>query len=353
MKVAVFSTKSYDREFLSRANVSWGHDLTFFEARLKESTASLAAGFGAVCVFVNDVLDAPVIKKLAALGVRMVSLRCAGFNNVDLCQAYHSGLRVGRVPAYSPHGVAEHAVALMMALNRRLVRASNRVREGNFSLEGLEGFEIFGKTIGVLGTGKIGECFARILLGFGARVIAFDPYENPGLKAAGVEYLPLPEVIAKSDIISLHLPLTPDTRHLIDARAIEQMKKGVMLINTSRGALVDTSAVIEGLKSGRIGALALDVYEEEGDLFFQDLSNSAIQDDVFARLLTFPNVLITGHQAFFTDTALLNIAETALGNIAAFEKGSLDPKNEVSCDHIDKQRNCGRPCGRPAGSSRS
>jgi D-lactate dehydrogenase len=347
MKVAFFSTKSYDREFFERINKRFGHNLVYFEGRLKEETAGLTQGFGAVCVFVNDEVNAAVMKTLAANGVGLVALRCAGFNNVDLCAAYYQKIRVARVPEYSPHGVAEHAVALMLALNRKLFRAYNRVRDGNFTLNGLLGFEVYGLTVGVIGTGKIGACFAKIMQGFGASVIAYDPYPNPELEKLGILYLPLAEVLRKADILSLHVPLAPETRHMINAGAIKLMKKGVMLINTSRGGLVDTSAVIKGLKSGQIGSLALDVYEEEAGLFYQDLSGAVIQDDVFARLLTFPNVLITGHQGFFTETALTNITETTLKNIADHEQGQLDPHFEVTCDRIKPASPCGHACGKP------
>ncbi|RMH75404.1 MAG: 2-hydroxyacid dehydrogenase [Calditrichaeota bacterium] len=320
MKVAVFSTKAYDREFLEAANREFGHELIFFEPHLNRETAPLATGFPAVCVFVNDTLDAPTIEALAGGGTRLIALRCAGFNNVDLAAAEVHGLTVVRVPAYSPHAVAEHTVALLLAVNRKIHRAYNRVREGNFSLEGLLGWDIHGQTVGIIGTGKIGAVVARILNGFGCRLFAYDPYPNAECERIGVRYVTLQELFRHSDIITLHCPLTPETHHLIDQAALEQMKPGVVLINTSRGALIDTRAVIRNLKSGKIGYLALDVYEEEADLFFEDLSNQVIQDDVFARLLTFPNVLITAHQAFFTRNALENIAHTTLSNITEFEQ---------------------------------
>jgi D-lactate dehydrogenase len=321
MRVAVFSTKPYDRKFLEEANRGHGHDLVFLEPRLSEETAPLAAGFPAVCVFVNDRLDAHVLETLAAKGTRLVALRCAGFNNVDLARAEQVGITVARVPAYSPHAVAEHAVALILALNRKTHRAYNRTREGNFTLEGLVGFDLHGKTVGVVGTGKIGAIVAGIMRGFGCRVLAYDPHPHPELAAAGIDYVPLPQLLAAADVVTLHSPLTPETRHLIDAEAVRRMKRGVMLVNTSRGALIDTRAVIRALKSGHIGYLGLDVYEEEEELFFEDLSQQLIQDDVFTRLLTFPNVLITAHQAFLTQEAMENIAETTLANIAAFETG--------------------------------
>jgi D-lactate dehydrogenase len=327
MNVAVFSTKNYDREFLNAANQERGHDVTYFETRLTRKTAPLAAGFSVVVAFVNDVLDAEVLDCLAGQGTKLLALRSAGFNHVDLNAAEKLGLPVVRVPAYSPHAVAEHTLGLMLALNRKIHRSYNRVREGNFSLEGLLGFDFYGKTAGVIGTGKIGGIVARLLAAFGCRVLGHDIRPDPECERAGVAYVSERELLIRSDIISLHCPLTPESHHLISAEAIEIMKRGVMLINTSRGELVDTGAVIGGLKSGKIGYLGLDVYEEEGDLFFEDLSGSVIQDDVFMRLLTFPNVLITGHQAFFTREAVRNIAETTMANITAFEEGRLD--NEV------------------------
>jgi D-lactate dehydrogenase len=321
MKVAVFSTKVYDRKFLSDANSPTQHELVFFEPRLNRDTAILAAGFPAVCVFVHDQVDAPTLELLASRGTRLVVLRCAGFNNVDLQAAADLGITVVRVPAYSPYGVAEHAVGLILSLNRKIHRAYNRVREGNFSLDGLLGFNLHDRTVGIIGTGKIGLILGKIMKGFGCNLLAYDVYRNPELEALGGKYVELPELFANSDIISLHCPLTPETHHLINAEAIEQIKSGVMLINTSRGALIDTLAVIEGLKSGKIGYLGVDVYEQESELFFEDLSGEIIQDDIFQRLTTFPNVLITGHQAFFTAEALHNIAETTFANIADVENG--------------------------------
>ena len=293
----------------------------FLEAPLGPRTAALARGLAAVCPFVNDRLDAAVVEELGAGGTRMLALRSAGFNHVDLHAAVRAGIVVARVPAYSPHAVAEHTVALMLSLNRRLHRAYARVREGNFALEGLLGFDFHGRTAGIVGTGKIGAAVARILAGFGCRLVAHDPYPNPECLELGARYVGLPELWASADVVSLHCPLTADTRHLVDARAVAAMKPGVMLVNTGRGALVDTRAVIAGLKSGRIGYLGLDVYEEEEHLFFQDLSSHVIQDDVFARLLTFPNVLITAHQGFFTREALRAISMTTLDNVTAFEQG--------------------------------
>jgi D-lactate dehydrogenase len=321
MRVSVFSSKPYDRHYLSAANHGHGHDLLFLEARLASATSSLAAGTEAVCAFVNDDLSAPVIDSLHQLGVRLIVLRSAGFNHVDVARAADLSITVARVPAYSPHAVAEHAVGLILTLNRKFHRAYNRVREGNFAIDGLLGFDINGRTVGIIGTGAIGTVFGRILSGFGCRLLAFDPAPSGECRRLGVEYVDRHRLFAESDIISLHCPLTPETYHLIDAAAIDLMKRGVMIINTSRGALVDTPAVIRALKAGHIGYLGLDVYEEEADLFFEDLSGVVIQDDVFARLLTFPNVLITSHQGFFTDDALRNIAETTIGNVSAYEQG--------------------------------
>jgi D-lactate dehydrogenase len=324
MKVAVFSTKPYDEQYLAEANARHGHELEFLEARLTRQTAGLATGSRAVCAFVNDILDAPVLEQLAEAGVSVIALRSAGFNHIDLPASEELGLTVVRVPVYSPYAVAEHAVTLILSLNRKIHRAYARVRDGNFALGGLLGFDLHGKTVGVVGTGAIGSVFARIMHGFGCRVLAYDPYPNEELARSVVDYVALPHLFASSDIVALHCPLTPETHHLIDGAALEQMHEGVMLINTSRGALVDTNAVIEALKSGKIGYLGLDVYEEEGDLFFQDLSDQVITDDVFSRLLTFPNVVVTGHQAFFTAEALEHIAETTLANLTAIERGTDD-----------------------------
>jgi D-lactate dehydrogenase len=331
MKVAVFSTKTYDRRFLEAANADHRHELVFFEARLTADTAVLATGFPAVCAFVNDQLDEKTLKALAEQETRLIALRSAGFNHVDLTAATELGLTIVRVPAYSPYAVAEHAIGLILTLNRKIHRAYNRVREGNFSLDGLLGFDLHGKTVGIVGTGKIGVIVAQILKGFGCQLLTYDLYPNPECEALGAKYVELPELFAGSDIITLHCPLTPETYHLINDQALDQMKLGVMLINTSRGALVDTEAVIGALKSRKIGYLGLDVYEQESDLFFEDLSEEVIQDDVFQRLLTFPNVLITGHQAFFTENALKNIAETTLSNITDIEQGRPCP-NQISSD---------------------
>ncbi len=325
MRVTVFSTKPYDRAFLSEENTRHGHDLTFFEPRLAAETALLAAGHEAVCAFVNDRLDAEVLGILASRGIRTIALRCAGFNNVDLEAAGRLGLIVARVPAYSPYAVAEHTLALILGLNRRIPRAYNRVREGDFSLDGLLGFDLHGRTVGIVGTGQIGAVVARILTGFGCRLLAHDPVRNAEVEALGIRYVALPELLAESDIVTLHCPLLPQTRHLIDAGALVLMRRGAMLINTSRGALLDTPAVIEALKSGHLGYLGLDVYEEEAALFFEDLSGQVLQDDVFARLLTFPNVLITGHQGFFTREALTAIAATTLANLDDIAAGRPCP----------------------------
>jgi D-lactate dehydrogenase len=320
MRVAVFSTKPYDRFFLEEAAAGTAHALTFLETSLEAQTTALANGADAICAFVNDRLDASCLAELASLRVRLVALRCAGFNNVDLVRARELGLTIARVPAYSPHAVAEHTLALILTLDRKIHRAYNRVREGNFALEGLLGFDLHGKTVGIVGTGKIGEIVAGILKGFGCELLGYDPFPNPACAALGLRYVSKTELLAASDVITLHCPLTPETRHFIDAEALAMCKRGFMLVNTSRGAVVDTRAVIRGLKDGAVGSLALDVYEEEEDLFFRDLSADVIQDDVFARLLTFPNVLITGHQAFFTREALTSISETTIGNITAFER---------------------------------
>ena len=321
MKIAIVSTKSYDREFLTAANAGHGHELVFFEPRLTVETVPLVAGFPAICAFVNDVLSGPVLRALHAKGLKLIALRCAGFNNVDLDVAAELGITIVRVPAYSPYGVAEHTVALMLALNRKIHRAYNRVREGNFSLEGLMGFEINGRTVGVIGTGKIGVIVGSIMRGFGCNVLAYDIKPDPQFVAAGAKYVELHELIRESDIITLHCPLTPQTFHLIDTPTIDLMKDGVMLINTGRGALVNTKAVINGLKSKKIGYLGLDVYEEEADLFFEDLSGEVIKDDVFMRLLTFPNVIVTAHQAFFTGHALGAIAQTTIDNVTTVASG--------------------------------
>lgn len=329
MRIAVYSTKEYDRQTLTET-ARGRHEFTWLEPRLEAITASLADGHEGVCVFVNDVLDREVIVHLAEAGVKLIALRCAGFNNVDVPAAVEHGIAVGRVPEYSPYSVAEHTVGMMLALNRQFPRAYNRVRDGNFALKGLLGFDMFGKTAGVIGTGKIGAQVCRILLGIGCRVVGYDKFSNSDLAAAGVDYRELHDVITESDILTLHCPLTPETYHLINERTLSVMKDGVMLINTSRGGLLNTEAVLKGLKSGKIGHLGLDVYEEEADLFFEDRSEVVMQDDVFARLLTFRNVLITGHQAFFTREALAKIASTTIENLTAFEvDGRVPEANRV------------------------
>lgn len=340
MRIAVYSTKPYDRKALEAANERHGHELTFLEARLQENTASLADGHDAVCAFVNDQIGTGVVHQLADQGVELLTLRSAGFNHVDIDAATERGITVVRVPAYSPYAVAEHTVGLMIAVNRRLHRAYNRVRDGNFALEGLLGFDLRSKRVGIIGTGRIGQITARILRGFGCSLRAYDPYPNDEVRDYGVRYVDLDTLFAECDVITLHCPLTPDTHHIIDAEALSKMKDGVMIVNTSRGPLVDTVAVIEGLKSGKIGNLALDVYEEEGDLFFEDLSDKVITDDVFSRLLTFPNVLITAHQAFFTQEALSNIGETTLGNASAYARGDRSG-NEITPENIRPSRRSG------------
>ena len=319
MKVAFFSTKSYDKEYFNKFNGLDSHPLTFFEVPLNRQTASLTEGFEAVCVFVNDVIDKETIDIISTCGIRVIVLRCAGFNNIDLKAAKNKQIKVLRVPAYSPQSVAEHATALILTLNRKTHKAYNRVREGNFSIENLTGFNLYGKTVGVIGTGLIGHCFCKIMLGFGCKVLAYDIMPSEELVQDGVSYQRLEEVLAGSDILSLHCPLNPETAHMINATAIAKMKTGVMLINTSRGALMNAQDAIEGLKTGKIGYLGIDVYEQEADLFFQDLSESVIQDDVIARLISFPNVLITGHLGFFTKEALEEISTITLNNLSDFE----------------------------------
>ena len=328
MNIAFFSTKKYDQDFFDSTNTDFNHQLTFFETGLNEHTASLTKDFNAVCVFVNDDLNAATIDLLAKNGVQLIALRCAGFNNVDLKAAAEKNIKVVRVPAYSPQAVAEHAVALILTLNRKTHKAYNRVRENNFSLEKLTGFNLYGKTVGVIGTGIIGQCFAKIMLGFGCKVLAYDIKPNEKLKASGVEYVELEKLLKASDIISLHCPLNEHTHHLIDGNAFEKMKDGAMLINTGRGALIDTSAVVEALKSEKLGYLGIDVYEQESGLFFNDLSETVNKDDDFLRLMSFPNVLITGHQGFFTKEALEQIAQVTLQNLTDFENGAA-LENEV------------------------
>ena len=319
MKIAFFSAKIYDREFFKQ-NLG-GHEIIYFEAPLNEQTVNLAHGCNAVCLFVNDKLNEPVLKTLSTSGIKLAALRCAGFNNVDIVAAKANNISIVRVPAYSPYAVAEHAVALILTLNRKTHKAYNRVKEGNFSLERLTGFDLHGKTVGVIGTGKIGQVFCNIMNGFGCKVLAFDLIANKHMEEAGVTYLPLTDVLEQADIISLHCPLNEQTRHIINTQTIAMMKEGAMLINTSRGALIHTTDVIKALKTGRIGYLGLDVYEQEETLFFNDLSENIIQDDDIMRLLSFPNVLITSHQGFFTEEALIQIAQITMQNISEFEAG--------------------------------
>lgn len=328
MNIAFFSTKKYDQDFFDSTNIDFNHQLTFFETGLNGHTASLTKDFNAVCVFVNDDLNAATIDQLAKNGIQLIALRCAGFNNVDLKAAAEKNIKVVRVPAYSPQAVAEHAVALILTLNRKTHKAYNRVRENNFSLEKLTGFNLYGKTVGIIGTGIIGQCFAKIMLGFGCKVLAYDIKPNEELKSSGVEYVELEKLLKASDIISLHCPLNEHTHHLIDGNAFEKMKDGAMLINTGRGALIDTSAVVEALKSEKLGYLGIDVYEQESGLFFNDLSETVNKDDDFLRLMSFPNVLITGHQGFFTKEALEQIAQVTLQNLTDFENGAA-LENEV------------------------
>ncbi len=327
MRTLVYSSQTYDRESFLGAQIVPEIELHFQPARLTLDTVALADQYEVVCAFINDDLSAPVLEQLAAGGTRLIALRSAGFNHVDLAVANRLGLSVVRVPAYSPHAVAEHAVALILSLNRHLHRAYNRTRDGDFSLHGLTGFDLVGKTVGVVGTGQIGATFARIMAGFGCQLLAYDPYPNPRVEALGARYLPLDELLAEAQIISLHCPLNDHTRHLINPDSLSRMQRGAMLINTGRGALVNTPALIEALKSGQLGYLGLDVYEEEAQLFFEDRSDLPLQDDVLARLLTFPNVVITAHQAFLTKEALGAIAQTTLDNITGWAAGS--PQNLV------------------------
>lgn len=336
MKIAMFDTHTYDRQSFESANQHFGHEITYLEPRLTAATASLAAGFPVACAFVNDRADAEALRVLAAGGIKLLTLRSAGHNHVDLRVAAELGIKVARVPAYSPYAVAEHAVALVLALNRKIHRASARVREWNFSLEGLVGFDLHGKTVGIIGSGKIGQVAARIFRGFGCTVFCYDPYPDENFAAeTGARYVELNELYSNAHIISLHAPLTPETHHLIDTKALSMMRPGAMLINTSRGALVDSRALVRALKTGKLGAAGLDVYEEEAGIFFQDLSNQMLQDDILARLLSFPNVLVTSHQAFMTTEALHNIAEVTLENVRAFEQG-LPLENAVLAEAVGR-----------------
>ena len=325
MKLAFFDTKSYDIPGFDRYGIPAGVEIKYFEPNLNRDTVTLAAGFDAVCVFVNDTVDAVVVDKLHQLGVKAIVLRCAGFNNVDI-KACEGKLRVFRVPAYSPHAVAEHAMALLLTINRRTHKAYIRTRDFNFSLQGLAGFDLYGKTVGIVGTGKIGRVFADICKGFGMKILAYDKFPNPD---AGLDYVDLPELFAQADIISLHCPLTEETHHLINADTIAMMKKGVTIINTSRGALVDTEALINGIKEKKVGAACLDVYEEEGDFFYEDFSGHIVQDDKLVRLIAMPNVIVTSHQAFLTSEALDNTAATTVNNLTRFSSGDPDTSTEV------------------------
>jgi D-lactate dehydrogenase len=329
MKIAFFSTKSYDRKHFESEIKKSEHTITFFEDALNMQTARLVSGYDAVCIFVNNPMNEELIAKVADLGIEVIALRSAGFNHVDLEACKKHGVTVYRVPAYSPEAVAEHTVAIILTLNRKTHKAYNRVRENNYSLEGLTGFNLHNKTVGVIGTGTIGTAFCRIMKGFGCDILAFDPNENEKVKEMGGRYVDFDKLVESSDIISLHCPLIPQTRHMIDRDSIEKMKDGVMLINTSRGALIDTPAVIDGLKQKKVGFLGIDVYEQEDNLFFKDLSSEVIQDDDIARLMTFPNVLITGHQAFLTEEALRQITETTIQNLSDHEQGEK-VENEVT-----------------------
>jgi D-lactate dehydrogenase len=330
MKIAFFNTKSYDKHAFEEENKAFGQNITYFELGLTKETVSVLNGFDAVCVFVNDKLDAEMLSTMKTAGIKLIALRSAGFNNVDLVAADTLGIKVLRVPAYSPNSISEHAVGLILTLARKIHKAYNRVRENNFSLEGLTGFELRGKVVGVIGTGNIGAAFAKTMHnGFGCTVIAYDPFPDKELEKIGVMYTSLQKIFSESDIISLHCPLTPATKHVINADSFALMKPSVMIVNTGRGALIDTKAVISALKKKQIGSLALDVYEYEDKLFFKDLSATVIEDDLILRLLTFPNVLITAHQAFLTETALGEIASTTLANVTAFEKGEK-LENEVN-----------------------
>lgn len=329
MKIAMFSTKSYDQEYFEKYSKVNNYSFSFFETGLNKNTANLTIGFDAVCVFVNDKIDNDTIKILSANGIKLIAMRCAGYNNVNIKSAKSNNIKVVRVPAYSPEAVAEHSIALILTLNRKTHKAYNRIREGNFSLKNLIGFNLHGKTVGVIGAGKIGATFCRIIKGFGCRVIAYDILKSEELAKSGIEYLPLNEVFKQSDILSLHCPLTPQTKYIVNEESLSLMKKGVMIINTSRGGLINTIDVIKSLTNEKIGYLGLDVYEQEENLFFEDLSESIIQDDLILKLNSFPNVLITSHQAFFTKEAMDEITKTTLENIRCFDK-NLALINEIT-----------------------
>ena len=325
MKIAFFDAKSYDIPGFQRYSQNTDLEFKFFETRLNEDTVSLAAGYDVVCVFVNDIVNSTVVNALYDMGVKMIALRCAGFNNVDM-KACKGKLSVFRVPAYSPYAVAEHAMALLLTVNRRTHKAYNRTREFNFSLQGLSGFDLHGKTIGIIGTGKIGRVLADICAGFGMKIIAYDKFPN---EASGLCYVTLEQLFREADIISLHCPLTEETQHMINADAISMMKKGVVILNTSRGGLINTEDLINGIKEEQVGAACLDVYEEEGDLFYEDFSGAIVQDDKLVRLIAMPNVIVTSHQAFLTQEALDNIAATTMRNILQFFAGNPDKDTEV------------------------
>jgi len=344
--LAFFDAKPYDRRSFDLANQDFGYEITYFDTKLNSATVELASGFDAACAFVNDTLDKHVVEYLAEHGTGIIALRCAGYNNVDF-EAAFGKIHAVRVPAYSPYAVAEHATALILTLNRKIHKAYNRVREGNFAIHGLVGFDMHGKTAGVVGTGAIGRSLISILQGFGMKVLAYDPFPNQEYAAEkGFTYVDLPQLYKQSDIISLHCPLTPETKYMINETTISTLKDGVMLINTGRGGLIDTKALISGLKSGKIGAAGLDVYEEESDYFFEDRSTEMIADDVLARLLTFPNVLITSHQAFLTHDALKNIASTTLNNLKDyFEENRLTNEICYQCQSpCPKDKPVGEPC---------
>jgi D-lactate dehydrogenase len=328
MKIAVFGTQFYEEEYFNKFNVDNKHELVFFKESLNSKTTHLAKGFKAVCIFVTDILDKNCIEKLAQLGVKLIDLRSAGYNNVDIKSAKANAINVLRVPAYSPQAVAEHAIALILTLNRKTHKAYNQVRENNFSLQNLMGFNLYGKTIGIVGTGKIGRAFCSIMLGFGCKIIAFDLKENAALKQKGIQYKTFDELLSASDIISIHCPLTQETNHLFNTKAFDKLKKGAMIINTSRGAIINAEEAIIALKKEQIGSLGMDVYEKESNIFFKDCSQTVVQDDVFERLLSFNNVLITPHQAFYTDEAVSEIAKITLQNFTDFENNS-ELENEV------------------------
>jgi D-lactate dehydrogenase len=334
MKIAFFSSKSYDQKYFDKINSRFNHTLHYFETRLNSQTVRLASDCDGICAFVNDKIDAGTLQKMDEVGIKLLVLRCAGFNNVDLEAAGKHSITVLRVPAYSPEAVAEHALALIFTLNRKTHKAYNRIREGNFSLERLTGFNVSGKTVGIIGTGAIGRAFIKLLKGFNMQFKAFDPYPDKELEKEGVVYVPLKELLETSDIISLHCPLTHDTYQIINTQSLQYVKQGAMLINTSRGKLIDTEAVIQSLRAKHLGSLGIDVYAEEEKLFFKDLSEMIIDDDTISRLISLPNVLITAHQAFLTREALEQIAETTLQNITDFKNGNVNKNNQVTSKHL-------------------